>query len=56
MAIPAGFQLPLLGPVGNEYADSVDMTTILGLRPQTSAERPTSSTENGSRNHNRERE
>ena len=49
MAIPTEFQLPLLGPMGSEYAESVDMTTIIGLRPIPCVERPRTTSQNGSR-------
>jgi hypothetical protein len=54
MPIPIAFQLAL-GPTGDEYAESIDMTTVLGMRPLPASERPAGSAENGSPNRSRER-
>ena len=56
MAIPTEFQLPLLGPIGSEYADSIDMTTIAGLRPIPCVERPRTTTPNVPRDQTRGQE
>ena len=55
MPIPLVFQLPLLGPTGEEYMDSIDMTTVLGLRPLATGERPGTSASNVSSNQARDR-